>query len=251
MLAAMPVTWTTAMLDLPAGSVDEATSFWCAVAGTTLSPTRGPEQEFRSLLPPSGDDPALKVQRLGNGPARIHLDLAGPDPAGNRARAERVGARLLDDSPGYATYSSPHGLVFCVVTETPARPPAPVDWGTHTSLVDQVCVDVPERWFDDEAAFWSALLERDLHDSPGYAEFARLDRRPGDPLRFLLQRCGFDGPVRAHLDLGTTARAAEVDRITPLGAPVVRVTEGWTTLRDPAGLEFCVTDRDPEASRNG
>jgi hypothetical protein len=244
MLTAMPVTWTTAMMDLPADTLDAATRFWCAVAGATRSPSRGPEQEFRTLLPPAGD-PALKVQRLGDGPARVHLDLAGPDPAGNRARAERLGARLLDDSRGHATYSSPYGLVFCVVTETPTQPPAPVDWGTHTSVVDQVCLDVPADRFDEEAAFWAGLLERDLHDSPGYAEFARLDRAAGDPLRFLLQRCGFDGPVRAHLDLATTSRAAEVDRITALGAPVVRVTDGWTTLRDPAGLEFCMTDRDP------
>jgi len=32
-----------------------------------------------------------------------------------------------------------------------------------------------------------------------------------------------------------------------LGAEVVRVAEHWTTLRDPAGLLYCITDRDPFA----
>jgi hypothetical protein len=240
----MAVRWVTAMLDVPADALEETARFWCAVADATPSATRGPEEEFRTLLPAAGD-PILKVQRLGSGPARLHLDLADPAPAESRDRAGRLGARLLDDSRGWATYASPGGLVFCVVGETPAAPPAPVDWGTHSSLVDQVCLDIPEDRFDDEAAFWAALLERDVHDSPGYAEFARLDRLPGDPVRLLLQRCGSAGPVRAHLDLATTARPDEVRRLTALGAPVVRVTDGWTTLRDPAGLEFCVTDRDP------
>ena len=53
------------------------------------------------------------------------------------------------------------------------------------------------------------------------------------------------GPVGAHLDLGTTHRAAEVARHVALGASVATVEEFWTVLTDPTGAAYCVTDRDP------
>jgi hypothetical protein len=41
---------------------------------------------------------------------------------------------------------------------------------------------------------------------------------------------------------------AEVARHIELGAQVVREVPGdWTTLRDPAGREYCVTARSPFA----
>ncbi|MEU7025271.1 VOC family protein [Streptomyces sp. NPDC046275] len=54
------------------------------------------------------------------------------------------------------------------------------------------------------------------------------------------------GKNRLHLDLHPPAgtRAAEVDRLTGLGAKVVReVAEAggaWTVMQDPEGNEFCV-----------
>jgi hypothetical protein len=152
----MAVRWVTTMIDLPAVPFDAATAFWAAVAGATVSPARGPAGEFRTLVPASGDA-VLGAQRLADGPARVHLALHTDDQTGLADHAVRLGATLLDDSRGHASYPSPHGLAFCVVTGA-----------------------------------------------------------PGDPLRFLLQRCGVDGG-----------------------------SDEWTTLRDPAGLEFCVTDRDP------
>ena len=66
-------------------------------------------------------------------------------------------------------------------------------------------------------------------------------------MAFLLQRLGpgADGPVRAHLDLGTDDRAAEVERVRVAGAELVDDTRRWAVLRDPAGLPFCVTPRPP------
>ncbi|MEV0542876.1 VOC family protein [Nocardia salmonicida] len=49
---------------------------------------------------------------------------------------------------------------------------------------------------------------------------------------------------RVHIDFQTTARAAEVARLTVLGATVLGEHSlpgfGWTVLRDPHGNEFCV-----------
>jgi hypothetical protein len=53
------------------------------------------------------------------------------------------------------------------------------------------------------------------------------------------------GPARAHADLASDDVPAETRRHRELGAAVVRIAEHWTTLRDPAGLTYCITDRDP------
>jgi hypothetical protein len=111
--------------------------------------------------------------------------------------------------------------------------------------VDQICLDIPSSGFDAEEAFWSALLDAPVTRSPTHAEFCRVQMHPTDPLKVLLRRRGHDGPVRAHLDLATTDCLAEVERLRRLGAVVVRNTPQWTTLRDPAGLEFRVTARLP------
>jgi Glyoxalase-like domain len=243
----MSLTWMTAFLDLPAGSFDAGVRFWQAASGSTLSPPRGEYGEFATLLPRDGDA-LLRVQRLGSGPARIHLDLHTDDPGPMRAQAELLGAAPLDED-GVATYASPGGLVFCVVTHPASQRPRPVDWGTHRSAVDQVCIDIPAVRFDREAAFWSGLLDRPSRDAG--PDFARLAMGPEQSFRVLLQRIGDEGPVRAHLDLATPDREPEVERLRALGAEEVRVRQEWTTLRDPAGLEFCVTDRDPDDGLEG
>jgi hypothetical protein len=51
--------------------------------------------------------------------------------------------------------------------------------------------------------------------------------------------------VRAHLDLGTDDRRAEVTRLVALGALAGPTGGGWQVLTDPVGMEFCVTDNPP------
>jgi hypothetical protein len=234
--------WLTAFVDLPSAVFDADVAFWLAVTDTRLSALRGEFGEFASLLPREGD-PWLRVQKLHSGPARIHLDLHGGTDLAERA--VRLGAHPVGEDPE-AAFASPGGLIFCVVTEQLAAPATAPSW-PHQSIVDQVCIDIPRSRFEAEATFWSELLDRGVRDSPTYEEFARLLWRPGEPLKVLLQRTNDDGPVRAHLDLATTDRPAEVARLVALGAGLVRETPQWTTLRDPAGLEFCVTRRLPTA----
>jgi hypothetical protein len=45
---------------------------------------------------------------------------------------------------------------------------------------------------------------------------------------------------RLHLDLSAADPAAEIARLTDLGATVLAEHEHWTTLADPDGNEFCV-----------
>lgn len=233
----MGPTWLTAFLDLPAAQFERGVTFWLAVTGTTLSPVRGEGGEFATLVPADGDA-FLRVQRLGDGPARVHLDV-------HRAGQE------------FAIRRSSGGFVFCEVAEGESVRPRPVAWpgspagapgdqvAGHTSLVDQVCLDIPAGRFDEECAFWAGQTGWELRDG-SRPEFRVLVRPAGMPLRILLQRVDDpDGPVRAHFDMATTDRDAEVRRHIGLGAALVGNGPRWTVLRDPAGLPYCVTDRDP------
>lgn len=241
------VGWVTAFLDFPGSSYDAGVGFWRAVTASGLAPSRGEYDEFATLLPPDGDA-YLRVQRLGEGPRRIHLDLHVPDVRAAADRATALGARIAHEPPeGYVVLASPGGLTFCLVGHPFGVRPAPVTWGGHASLVDQVTLDIPPEDWEAETGFWSELTGWELTPSPTRREFAALVRPPEQPLRLLLQRLDAGtGPVTAHLDLASTDRAAEVARHLALGA--VHVWDGphWTVLRDPSGASYCVTDRVPD-----
>lgn len=241
----MNVTWLTAFLDFRPGSFDPGVAFWAAVSGSTPSPARGEHAEFATLLPPSGDA-WLRVQRLQSAaPARVHLDLHAHDPAALRRIAGDLGAVLQHES-GIASYTSPGGLPFCLVGAHESARGGAVPWGSHRSAVDQVCLDVPHDRWEQETVFWGRLLGLPAHDSG--AEFRRLEVPDDLPLKVLLQRRDDDeGPVRAHLDIATDDPAAEVERVCRLGATYLHDGAEWTTLGDPTGLEFCVTNRQPTA----
>lgn len=240
--------WITAFLDLAPRRFERDVVFWAEVTGYRISSPRGEAEEFATLVPPGGDD-FLRVQRLGDGPARIHLDLHVEDAAAAARTAEQLGARVAARSQhGYVVLTSPGGLTFCFVTAPAATRPRPATWpGGHRSLVDQVCLDLPQVVHDTEVAFWHALLGWELVVAPVSAEFSYLRRPVGQPFRLLLQRLGeADGPVRAHLDLATDDRRSEVARHVALGATVTGEQTYCTVLADPAGSAYCITDRDPE-----
>ncbi|MFC0705180.1 VOC family protein [Cellulomonas uda] len=262
----MPIRWTTAMLDLPPDTLDETLAFWLRVTGSALSPWRGEDDEYATLVPPDGDD-YLRVQRFADGP-RVHLDLhvtaEGRDPdeavRAELVRALALGAALEHDAGGHVVLSSPGGYVFCLVRHTgharragavPVAERARDGDGAACALVDQVCLDVPADRFDDEAAFWPAFTGWPL-DPRATGELVPLERPAGMPLRLLLQRLGADDPRRetsAHLDLATVARPAVERAHVQAGARLVARRERWTTLLDPSGSPYCLTARDPSTGR--
>ena len=235
--------WLTAFVDVGPEDHERTVTFWLGVTGYSLSPVRGEHGQFATLLPPAGDA-HLRVQRLAEGPSRIHLDVHVPDPGAAVVRAVELGATVAQTVADVAVMCSPGGLPFCLVREHERVPAPPLDLGGHHSIVDQVSVDVAPTAYDAECEFWSALLELPLRGST-YQEFRSLERPADAPVRILLQRCDDEVPTRAHLDLACDDRAAETTRHVELGATVVRRHDGWTTLRDPAGLEYCITDRTP------
>lgn len=245
----MSVRWVTAFVDLPVPAVASGVAFWQQVTGSALSPWRGKQDEFATLLPPDGT-PYLRVQKMYDGPGGVHLDLHVDDVRAAADGAVARGASLVHAEEGWVVLTSPGGLGLCLVgLHGHPTPPAPVAWPQgHRSLVDQVCLDIPAGRFEAERDFWAGLTGwqwRD-EDSP---EFERLLRPDGQALHLLLQRLDDEaGRVRAHLDLAGDDRQAEVERHLALGAAEVRRTPGWVTLRGPAGDEYCVTSRHPDTS---
>ncbi|MEZ5094359.1 VOC family protein [Nocardioides sp.] len=241
--------WLSAMLDLEAGSFERGVAFWRGVTGFSLSPTRGARGEFATLLPPTGDD-YLRVQRLDDGPGRVHLDVNVADPRAAADRAVGLGAAELADR-GYVAMRSPGGFVFCFVAHPASVRPTPMTWPDgHHSMVYQVCLDLPRSSYDVEAAFWAGVFEASPEVLARRPEFAWLRPDRQLALDVLLQRTDDEtGPVTAHLDLGTTDRDAEVARHLALGAVADPDEEFWTVLTDPTGRRYCVTTRDPATGR--
>lgn len=235
------ITWFTAFLDLPEQRFEEGVRFWSAVTGWRVSPRRGDRDEFATLLPDHGD-PHLKVQAVG-GPPGCHLDVHVHDLAAGAAAARDLGAEVRSEEDGWTVMASPGAFTFCIVPHrVDGVLPPPAAWPGGRSAVEQLCLDIPPATYDQEAGFWTALtgFER-IPD-----EFEDLARPAWSPLRFLLQRLDDDQPrTTAHLDLASDDRPAEVRRHEGLGARTAYEGRGWTTLTDPVGSTYCITDRVP------
>lgn len=239
------VRWVSAYLDTRHEEAEEVETFWSRVTGYHVSPPRGSQGEFVSLLPLDAD-PHLELQTVRQSPAGgLHLDLHTDDVAALADRAEALGASASYLDAGYVVCGSPGGMTFCVVDHADhpgARRAGPAQWPGGRSMVDQVCLDIPPSRWQDECRFWSDLTGWELVDRDPDDEFCRLRQPAGLALQLLLQRLDDEQPVViGHLDLGSDDHLAETERHLALGATEVRRTPHWVVLRDPSGRIYCVT----------
>lgn len=235
--------WAWMFLDTPRHDAERSWRFWSTVTGQDVVDRRGDDGEFATLAPLHGAS-WVKLQAVAEGPGGVHLDLDVDDVRAASARAESLGARRVGSiGDTVVILRSPGGFVHCLTTWHGES--GQVRDGL-TSILDQVCLDVPRRRWEAENAYWPALtgwLRRDGR----LPEFASVDAGAPLPLRLLLQRLGEDdGDVRAHLDLACSDRAAETRRHEAAGARVVAVNAFWSVLEDPVGRVYCLTDRSPQ-----
>jgi hypothetical protein len=245
----LQVRWVSAFIDVPADMLSRSADFWTALTGSTVGAPVGEGEEFLPLEPRDGD-PCLWLQRTSCGGPGCHLDLYPRDVEAAAAAAADLGATRTRSTDGLVVMDSPGGMPFCLVTHRgqhlrpgPAGPPG------AAVVVDQICLDIPPSRYDDECDFWARLTGWPRRDGPSADrdEFDRL-RRPADiPYAVLLQRLADDEQPRVsgHLDLACEDREAAVAAQVALGAEEVRRTEGWTVMRDPAGMTYCNTTRHP------
>lgn len=236
-----------AVVDAPPEVHPEQARFWERALGWPVGAAWRGHPELRSFEPDAGTG-YVHLQLTGSEP-RVHLDLEADDPGAVTAAAVAAGARLVGWSDRWQVLRSPGGLPFCVVASAAGGIPPSVAWPDgHRSRLVQVCVDSPADRHEEEVGFWRVLLGGGWEGSAS-AEFAGTWHDDGaSPLQLLFQRLEEPGgPVRAHLDLGTDARDAEVRRLLALGADDLGAGHGgWHVLADPAGLPFCVTGHAPD-----
>lgn len=234
--------WLHAFVDTPAQSADAARSFWSAATGWAVGGPWPGHPEFASLLPPDGW-PYAHLQVI-DGPARVHLDMVVDDIDGHRERLVAIGAVAGERRDQWQVMSSPGGLPFCLCLEpVSARRPGPVRWlDGHRSRLTQLCIDSPPALADTELDFWRLATGWRYEPSAAPEFDGKLFPPDGGSMQLLLQRLdSTDGGTRAHIDLDTDDRAAEVERLVGLGARFVGDGRGWVVLTDPVGLPFCVT----------
>lgn len=127
-----------------------------------------------------------------------------------------------------------------------------------TSTIRSITVDCARP--TQLAQFWAEVTGYVLREPDDLDEVAVLNPPGGQSPRLLFLRVP-EGKVvknRWHVDLqAQTTMQAEVDRLTALGARVLRVVgerpdERFTVMQDPEGNEFCVEvgpgDRRPETT---
>ncbi len=105
------------VIDVPPVDHDRELEFWQAAVGQPLTQLeRFPEYHGAELAGSRGE---LLVQRIGAGPARMHVDIHTDDLAAEVARLEALGAERVGAEHSWQVMRDPAGLLFCVVPDLP------------------------------------------------------------------------------------------------------------------------------------
>jgi predicted enzyme related to lactoylglutathione lyase len=109
----------------------------------------------------------------------------------------------------------------------------------HHSRLCAILIDCRTDDVDASARFWGAALGRplDLGHPMSRGQYRMLETPPDEPI---VEIQSVDHDSRVHIDIETDDIAAEVERLTLLGAKVVKRLERWTVMEAPTGHRFCV-----------
>ncbi|MBM7774267.1 putative enzyme related to lactoylglutathione lyase [Actinokineospora baliensis] len=210
--------------------------FWADLLGwTTVEDPRGGV----AVVP--GDDTGFLIRFVpGAGPKvgqnQMHFDLTSSSLDDQRrrvARAVELGGAHIDIGQGpdeeHVVLADPEGNEFCVI-EPGNR------FLADCGLIGAVACDGSQAvgYFWSAALGWPLVWDQDEETairSPHGGPKITWGGPPLDPKT---------GKYRLHFDL--EADAAEVDRLTTLGATRVDIGQGdvdWLVMTDPDGHEFC------------
>jgi predicted enzyme related to lactoylglutathione lyase len=110
-------TITMVVIDVPAADHEQELAFWQTATGQQLRRyEQFPEYHGATLERPNL---GFLVQRLGDGPARVHLDIHTDNLEAEVARLEQAGAARVRRVNGWWVMQDPAGLPFCVIPEEP------------------------------------------------------------------------------------------------------------------------------------
>lgn len=104
------------VIDVPPADHDRELAFWSAAAGQPLTRfDRHPEYHGAEL---HGREFGLLIQQLGQGSARVHIDIHTDDLPAEIARLEELGAERVQQAHSWQVMRDPAGLLFCVIPES-------------------------------------------------------------------------------------------------------------------------------------
>jgi hypothetical protein len=107
------------VIDVPPDGHDRELAFWSAAIGQPLTQfDRHPEYHGAVL---HGQELGLLVQRLDQGPARVHVDIHTDDLPAEVARLEELGAEQVQQVHSWQVMRDPAGMLFCVIPEQPGE----------------------------------------------------------------------------------------------------------------------------------
>jgi predicted enzyme related to lactoylglutathione lyase len=107
------------VVDVPEPDHDRELDFWRAALGQPFTPIQGEPEYHGAQL--HNQEAWMLVQRLGDGPARVHLDIHTDDLDAEVARLEALGAQRVEKNKFWWVMRDPAGLPFCVIPDPPGR----------------------------------------------------------------------------------------------------------------------------------
>jgi hypothetical protein len=105
------------VIDVPADGHEQEVAFWQTATGQPLQHIEKFPEYHGAGLP--GKNLGFLVQRLNDGPARVHLDIHTDDLEAEVARLEQAGAVRVQQVNEWWIMQDPAGLPFCVIPEEP------------------------------------------------------------------------------------------------------------------------------------
>lgn len=106
-----------AVVDVPAADHDRELKFWQGATGQRLSRNDRHPEYHGAPLP--GQEFGMLIQQLGDGAARVHLDIHTDDLEAEVARLEGLGAERVAQVHSWWVMRDPAGLPFCVIPQPP------------------------------------------------------------------------------------------------------------------------------------
>ena len=106
------------VIDVPQTDHDAELAFWGTATGSNLARVEQFPEYHGGRLAGCGDA-AMLVQRLGDGPAAIHIDIHTSDLEAEVARLEQAGATRVQQVHAWWIMRDPAGLLFCVIPDQP------------------------------------------------------------------------------------------------------------------------------------
>jgi predicted enzyme related to lactoylglutathione lyase len=103
------------VIDVAPEDHDGELAFWQGALGVTMEHyQRFPEYHGTPL---EKQQVGVLVQRLGEGPSRVHLDIHTTDVEAEVARLEKLGAKRVREVNLWWVMEDPAGMPFCVIPD--------------------------------------------------------------------------------------------------------------------------------------